>query len=151
MVYGSAQMHSGLPDPMTQPGFYDGVLLKRVFAWIVDVIAITAICLVIGVLGFFVPLFFWPVLFLTVSLLYRIITISGRSATWGMRLVGIEFRNVRGHRFDGGEAALHTVLYLVSMAMFLPQLISWGSMILTARGQGLHDLLMGSAAINSPR
>jgi len=141
---------SALPDPAIQSEFYSGVPAKRFFAWLFDLIFVAALTAILATLPFFVGWFFLPVIFFVANIAYRIATISARSATWGMRLFNIELRNHEGQRFDGGQAIAHTALYLVANAFFLPQIISLFLMILSERGQGLHDMLLGSAMINSP-
>jgi uncharacterized RDD family membrane protein YckC len=151
MTYSPMTSHSALPDPDLQPAFYDGVTTKRAIAWVIDMIIVGIVTVIFGFFTFFVGFFFFPVVFLTVTVVYRIGTLATGSATWGMRFVGIQIRNAGGHHLSGTEAALHTLFYLVSVAFFLPQIVSWGMMIFGGRGQGLHDFLLGSAAINRPR
>ena len=141
---------AGLPDPETESAFYDGVLLKRGLAWVVDIILITLFTLVAGVLTITVAWFLWPLTFLVLGLLYRLSTLAFGSATWGMRLMGIELRDHRGARFDGLSAAIHVAGYYASMTFVIPQLISVAAMIVTQRRQSLTDLVLGSAAINRP-
>ena len=88
---------------------------------------------------------------MTVDLIYRSATIASGSATLGMRLMNIELRGPTGARLSRGEAVLHTVLFMVAMGFVLLQLISILMIALGARHQGLHDLLIESAAINRPR
>jgi len=137
-----------LPDPHTQPQFYDSVPTKRLFAWVIDVIIVFAFCLLIGLLT--VTLAFWvfPLLLLVVSFAYRVITITNRSATWGMRLMNIEFRRADGTRFDFNTAVLHTLGFAVSFSIFFLQLISVVFMAAYERGQGLSDMVLGTTAIN---
>lgn len=137
-----------LPDPHTQPEFYDSVPIKRLFAWGFDVIVILAMCLVIGLLTVTLAFWIFPLLWLIVSFAYRVITISNRSATWGMRLMNIEFRRGDGTRFDFGTAVLHTLGYAVSFSMFILQIISMVFMVASERGQGLSDMVLGTTAIN---
>ncbi|WP_316014501.1 RDD family protein [Roseobacter sp. HKCCA0434] len=140
---------SGLPDPATDPQFYDGVPSRRLIAWVLDVAIITALWLVFGILTLglgWLLLPFW----LVVSFLYRTFTISGRSATWGMRMMGIEFRDGFGQRFGFGQALVHTGLYALSLSFMFTQVVSIFLMGGTARGQALHDIPLGSTAINSP-
>ncbi|SOH94546.1 RDD family protein [Monaibacterium marinum] len=140
---------TGLPDPQTEPQFYDGVAGKRLMAWIFDIVLITALWFVFGILTLglgWLLLPFWAV----ISFIYRTLTISGRSATWGMRMMGIEFRDGFGQRFGMGQALVHTGLYTVSLMFVATQLISVVLMAGTARGQALHDIPLGSTAINSP-
>ena len=98
----------------------------------------------------FLSLFFLPLLYLTISFLYRTISLARHSATPGMRLMAIEFRDRTGARFDLGTAFLHTLGYTLTISTLLPQLLSMGLMLTTARGQGLTDLVLGTVAINKP-
>ncbi len=139
---------SALPDPDRQAGFYAGVTTKRFIAWIVDTIVTSLLTALIVVLTVFVGLFFLPVLYLTVDFFYRWITIAGGSATLGMRLTGIEFRRPDGARFDALAALIHTLGYLVSVSLVIPQMISVATMMLGGRGQGLSDMVLGTAAMN---
>jgi uncharacterized RDD family membrane protein YckC len=141
---------SGLPDPDLQPGFYDGVTAKRLVAWIIDMVLIGIVTAVIVLFTAFIALFFLPVVFLIVGFVYRVVTLAGASATPGMRVMGIEFRDRSGHRFDLAHAGLHTLGYTVSLSMVLPQVVSVILMLTSSRGQGLSDIVIGSAAINRP-
>jgi len=149
-----ATFYDGLPDPDQDAQFYDGVAFRRLWAWVIDfvvtiVLSILAI-LVIGIstlgLGFFAT----PAIAMAVGFGYRWATLARKSATWGMQLLGIEMRANTGERFDTTSAAIHTLLFSVAVMSGIGQLISVILMIGTSRGQGLHDLVMGSAAINRP-
>lgn len=142
---------SGLPDPALQPGFYDGVTLKRALAWLIDSVIIGMLAILFSLFTFGIGFFFFPLIFLTISIVYRIGTIASGSGTWGMRFLGIEVRNAQGHRLSSGEAALHTIFYLLSLMFFIPQIASWAMMLFSERGQGLHDALLGTAVINRPQ
>jgi uncharacterized RDD family membrane protein YckC len=143
-------MTEALPDPVYQQEFYADVPLKRALAWIVDSLVIALATLLIVPLTAFTALFFLPLLLLSVSFVYRTATLAGGSATWGMRLMAIEFRDHRGRRFDLATAALHTLGYTLTISMILPQLLSMALMAMGPRGQGLTDLVLGSVAINRP-
>lgn len=138
----------GLPDPAFQPEFYQSVTLKRLLAWGVDVVLIFALSLLASLLSLGIGFFLFGLVFLAIGFIYRVISLSSRSATLGMRLMAIELRTHRGERFDGTTAILHTLGYYMSMATFLLQLISLTLMFITPRGQGLSDLVLGTAAIN---
>ena len=138
----------GLPDPDTKPEFYADVPSKRFIAWIVDTILIALITALIVPFTAFTALFFLPVLYMTVGLFYRTLTLAGRSATPGMRLVAIEFRTHDGQRMDFGYALIHTIAYTISVSMVLPQVISVLLMLTTPRAQGLTDMVLGTAATN---
>jgi len=142
-----------LPDPERQPGFYAGVPAKRLLAWVVDTVLILLVCVAILPFTAFTGLFFFPFLMLVVGFVYRVATLAGGSATWGMRFASIEFRTATGERFDTGTALMHTLGYSVSIAMPLLQVLSIVLMLTGARGQGLTDHILGTVALNrmSPR
>ncbi|MBO6882923.1 MAG: RDD family protein [Marivita sp.] len=140
--------YPNLPDPMVQPEFYDSVPIKRGLAWVIDAALILALVVPIVVMTLFIALWFLPLLFFVVGFIYRVATLTGGSATWGMRLMSIEFRDSRGEHFDFSQAFMHTLGYTVSMSIFPLQLISIAMMFLTERGQGLTDMLLGTVAIN---
>lgn len=137
-----------LPDPETQPAFYADVPAKRFLAWVIDTVLIAVLCALILPFTAFTGIFFFPFLMLVTGFIYRVLTIAGGSATWGMRLVGIELRAQNGERFDFGAALLHTIGYSVSLSFPLLQLISIVLMLVSSRKQGLTDHIMGSVAIN---
>ncbi len=137
-----------LPHPDHQPEFYQSVAVKRFFAWVFDTCVILFLSLIVVLLTAFVGAFVWPVLYLVVGFVYRVATIAGGSATWGMRFVGIELRDAYGSRLDGGLALAHTAGYTISMAIPVLQVVSILMMLLGARAQGLTDAVLGTVAIN---
>jgi uncharacterized RDD family membrane protein YckC len=144
----SETFYGSLPDPEAEAEFYADVPVKRLLAWVVDTVLVALITLVALPFTLFTGLFFLPLLWLVLSFLYRWVTIANRSATWGMRLVSLEFRDARGQRFDAMTAFLHTLGYAVSMAMTPLQLVSIALMLTTRRAQGLTDHVLGTVALN---
>ena len=138
---------SHLPDPDRQAAFYEGVTVKRGFAWVVDTLLIGLLTLPIAVFSI-VGLFILPLVFLLVGFVYRWMTIAGGSATPGMRLMSIEFRNAYGERFDGAQAFLHTLGYTITSSTVILQIVSITLMFLSERGQGLTDMVLGTVALN---
>lgn len=149
--YADPHTASALPDPVHQPEFYDSVTPKRLFAWIVDTVVILVLGVLIIPFTAFTALFFLPVFFFAVGFAYRVITLSGGSATWGMRLMAIELRQADGRRFDLSAAFLHTLGYTVSMAFVIVQALSIVLMLASARGQGLSDHVLGTVMLNRRR
>lgn len=137
-----------LPDPESQPHFYDSVAAKRLIAWVIDSVVTFALCLGAVLATAFVGLFIWPILFLVLGFAYRVVTIAGGSATWGMRFAGIELRDESGARLDLGQAVAHTAGYTISCAVPILQVISVVMMLTGARGQGLTDTVLGTVALN---
>lgn len=137
-----------LPDPRTQPEFYNDVLFKRVLAWVFDAVAITVLTFLAIIGTAFTAVFVLGLVVLVISLLYRWMTIATWSATPGMRLMSIELRNQDGEKLSGATAFWHTALYLFFRGMVIPQLISFAMMLWSDRGQSLHDALTGVVAVN---
>ena len=140
-----------LPDPDARPEFYDGVPTKRLLAWLIDVLAIGVVSVVIVPFTAFTAIFYFPALMVVVGFAYRVATLARWSATPGMALMAIELRDARDRRFDLGHALLHTTGYAVSLAAFPLQLISVVLMAAQPSGQGLTDMVLGSAALNRRR
>ena len=143
-----------LPDPQTQPDFYDSVPAKRAIAWIVDLAMTVVLAAILSVpfalfgIVLILPLLFLPLIWACTGFVYRWLTLAQGSATWGMRLMSIELRDSSGHRIDGTTALLHTAGTYVSFAIFPLQLVSVASMVLSERGQGLTDMVLGTTMLN---
>ncbi len=142
------QRSYALPDAETQSEFYADVPVKRLIAWVIDTVLIVLLCVAILPFTAFTGIFFFPFLILVVGFAYRVVTIANGSATWGMRLVSIEFRLPNGERFDLGAAFMHTLGYSVSLAIPVLQIVSVVLMLTSSRGQGLTDHVMGTVALN---
>lgn len=145
---------AGLPDPDHAPQFYDGVPMRRFFAWIMDLAVIllmgVPLALIFGMatLGFGFALF--PLIVAGFGFFYRVATITQGSATWGMRFAGIELRRGDGTRFDFTTALLHTAIYTVAFSVVVLQVISCLTILFSRYRQGLNDLVLGTTAINRP-
>lgn len=137
-----------IPDPHTQREFYADVPLKRLLAWGIDTVIIVVISILVLPFTAFAGIFFFPLLMLSVGLPYRIITIARGSATFGMRLMAIELRTLRGERFDLSMAASHTLIFTACSMIFPAQIVSMILIATTERAQGLPDFALGSVAIN---
>lgn len=144
----------GIPDPHHDLQFYQGVALRRFIAFLIDTAVIMALWFVGAVvlaaltLGLGIALI-GPLLFLT-GFLYRWLLLARRSATLGMTLTGIEVRSAQGALLTQGEAAIHTLGFMVTL-MFLPlAIIGWILMATSPEGRALHDLPLGTVVINRP-
>ncbi|WGI20664.1 RDD family protein [Amylibacter sp. IMCC11727] len=141
---------SHLPDPKLDAQFYAGVPIKRLVAWGIDflVVFVFSIALVIVTAG--LGAFIFPLLIFIANLGYRIGCLYKWSATLGMRMVGIEIRNMNGDRVDQKEAVFHTGLYVLITMTGLGIPATALAMLINDRGQGLHDMVLGTTAINRP-
>ena len=139
---------SPYPDPATQSWFYADVLPKRALAWVFDTVLIAFLVALIVPLTGFLALFFLGGLYVVISFLYRWIGLARTSATLGMRIMGIEFRDGGGLRMEGGLGFAHTLFYALSVAFVFPQIISVLMMLFGTRGQGLSDVVLGVVLVN---
>jgi len=137
-----------LANPATQPEFYRDVAGKRLVAWGIDTLLIAILSLLILPFTAFLAVFAFFGLMAVVGFVYRVITLTNGSATLGMRLMAIEFRDKDGGPFDLGTAFWHTLGYTISWAIAPLQLISIILMATSERGQGLTDFVLGSVALN---
>ncbi len=139
-----------LPDPQEQPEFYQDVMMKRLFAFVIDTVLIVALTLLLVPLTAFTALFYLGALGWVVALIYRALALARHSATPGMRLMGIELRRADGSRADPATAFAHAFLLMAGLSLLFPQLVSAVTMLTGARGQALHDLALGCVVINRP-
>jgi uncharacterized RDD family membrane protein YckC len=152
--YGSFGQMYGLPGPDRDPQFYDGVPARRLAAWVIDLFVILVaglpIALFFGIatLGFGFALF--PFVIAAVGFFYRVATIAGGSATWGMRVMGIELRRHDGTRFDFSTAVLHTAIYSIAFWTVVLQILSCVTILASRYHQGLQDIILRTTAINRP-
>lgn len=137
---------TGLPDPDAHPELYRDTTMKRAFAWLVDVVIIGAITGLVAVLTVFMAVLLLP-LYAVVGFLYRWVTMAG-GGTLGHRLMALEFRDIEGKPFGAFTALLHTAGYTASIMIFPLQLVSIALMLMSPRGQGLTDHMLGTAALN---
>jgi len=142
-------------DPATRPDLFDGVLSKRIIAFIIDAILIVCLmipaALLVGVLGIVTLGLGWllyPPLFAIVALGYVALTMGGpSSATIGMRAAGIEMRTWNGQKMFPLLAIMHALIFWFSVGFLTPLVLLVA--LFTRRKQLLHDLLLGVVALNA--
>ncbi len=142
-------------DPALNPELFDGVTLRRITAYVIDLLIIAFLVLtamsafwVLGILSFGVLSPLLVAILPFIPLAYHTILIGGpESATLGMRLFGIETR-----RMDGGhpgylQAGLLTVVFYVSVGAtgWLILLVA----LFNGCGRTLHDYLCGTVVIRA--
>jgi uncharacterized RDD family membrane protein YckC len=145
-------------DPATSPELFEGVLARRVIAFIIDIIIIV-IPLIVGWMFIFVFglvtfglgwALFWlmspgSVLW---ALVYYGITLGGpASATLGMRAMDIEMRTWYGAPAYFVLGAVHAIVFWISISVLTPFILVVG--LLNARHRLLHDMLVGTVLINN--
>jgi len=137
-----------LPDPRHQGEFYADVPLKRFFAFLIDTVLLVLASLVIVILTLGLAAILILPVWWVLNFAYRTVTLANSSATLGMRLFAIEFRNANGQRLDQAEAFQHTLGFMLSFTFFPGQILSMVLMSTSARGQGLTDHILGTVALN---
>ena len=145
-------------DPATSPELFEGVLARRVVAFIIDLIIIVipliAVSIFIFVFGLVTLGLGW-VLFWLLSpgsviwaLVYYGMTLGGAaSATVGMRAMEIEMRTWYGAPIYFVLGAVHAVIYWISISVLTPFILLVG--FFNTRRRLLHDMLVGTVLINN--
>jgi uncharacterized RDD family membrane protein YckC len=145
-------------DPWLQPELFRGVLTRRVFAFLIDVVVL-AVPVIVGYL--FIAVFglitlglgwvlFWLAWPATIvwAIVYYGSTLGGpHSATVGMRVMDLQLRTWYGGRGYFVLGACHAVLFWVTVSCLSPLVLLIG--LFNARRRLLHDLLLGTVVINS--
>ncbi|GLK75538.1 membrane protein [Methylopila jiangsuensis] len=144
-------------DPLADPRLYDGVLSRRVLAFLVDftvVLTLTAAASVVifflGVLTLGLAWLLYGGVFYAMAVLYSGATLGGdRAATWGMRLTGLTCRQLDGTRPGFLIASAHVVFLYFSMTILTPFVLLVG--LFTRRKQLLHDLILSTVILDRGR
>ena len=146
-------------DPVANPELFEGVLLRRVVAFIIDLIVIALplmlTTIVIFVFGLLTLGLGWALFWLLSpgsviwALFYYGLTLgSPASATLGMRAMGIEMRTWYGGPLYFVLGAVHAVVFWVSVSVLTPFILIVGPF--NGRKRLLHDMLVGTVLINNP-
>ncbi len=141
---------SSLPDPSTAPELFDGVLTRRVMAYMLDIsilVSVVALFSLISViLGFFtlgIPWVLLPVLIPAIILGYYAITLgSPMRATVGMSVFDIVLVPTRGYPLDGWKILIHPIVFWITVWVAWP--ISLAVALFTPRQQMVQDLVTGT-------
>ena len=107
------------PDPLAHPELYDGLLWRRSFAYLFDVIIIGLLLLagwssliLLGVLSFGLLLPLVPLLVALIPVAYHALQVGGRHhATLGMRLFDLEVKTWSGGQPDVWQGFLMAALF----------------------------------------
>lgn len=144
---------AGMPDPAAVPEAYQGVLLRRVLAYFVDLcligVLVVLFWIVFAVLWVLSLGLLGPVLwFLSglIPLAYHTLLLSGpRSATFGMRLFDVELRSVTGERPGFPQALVQTVLFYLTVAATCSLILLF--VLFNRHKRTLHDMLAGTVMV----
>jgi len=145
-------------DPATMPELFEGVLARRVVAFVIDVIVIAVPVLLAVVFIFVFGLvtfglgwtLYWllsPSTVIWALLYYGLCFGSPASATIGMRIMDLEMRTWYGAPAYFVLGAVHAVVYWITVSALTPLVLVVG--FFNERGRLLHDILVGTVVINN--
>src|SRR2546429_3228696 len=118
-------------DPIAQPELFEGVLARRVVAFLIDVVVITVPLLFLAIfifmfglvtlgLGWFLFLFYGPIAVIWVLVYYGLTFGSPASATVGMRMVDLEMRTWYGAPCYFVLRAVHAIALRLTVSLLTP-------------------------------
>jgi len=138
----------------SDPAYLSDIVFKRILAHVVDsaiLIAIMApvaffvIVTAIATFGLLIVPFAFA--FLALRFLYYVgFTAGSRSATPGMRMLGIELRTASGGRPDFLQAFLRLAVYYVLIGLLTPLILL--AAFFNAQRRALHDLVSETVVVN---
>src|ERR1700688_2929812 len=145
-------------DPDLEPELFRGVLTRRVFAFLIDLVVLS-IPVILGyifiavfgliTLGLGWALFWlaWPATVIWAVIYYGASLGGPHSATMGMRVMDLELRTWYGAPGYFVLGAMHAVLFWISISMLTPLVLLIG--LFNGRRRLLHDIILGTVVINS--
>jgi uncharacterized RDD family membrane protein YckC len=144
-------------DPRMQPELFHGVLTRRVFAFLIDLLVLSIpvilACIFILVFGVITLGLGWALFWLVSpasviwALVYYGSTLGGpHSSTLGMRVMDLEMRTWYGAPGYFVLGAAHALLFWVSVSFLTPLVLLIG--LFNSRGRLLHDIVLGTVIIN---
>lgn len=140
--------------PLGAPVFgierFEGVLSRRIFAFILDCVFIALLTIPFLVFSFFLAILTLGLLVVPIGgvltfLYFTLFTGGSKSATPGMRLMGIELRDLRGGRPDLLQAGARTLVFMASNTV-LPVIIC-AVALFDLRRRTIHDMLTSTVVV----
>ena len=159
---GAWRNDSGVPphafDPDLEPELFRGVLTRRVFAFLIDLVVLSVPVIlgyifiaVFGVitlgLGWVLFWLAWPASVIWAIVYYGASLGGPHSATVGMRVMDLELRTFYGAPGYFVLGAMHAVLFWVSISFLSPFVVLVG--LFNGRRRLLHDIVLGTVIINT--
>lgn len=146
-------MRADLPDPATAPELFEGILPRRVVAYLIDFALLVALSTVIGLVGVVagiltlgLGLLLLPIVIPIAILGYYAMTLgSPMRATIGMAAMDIVLTPARGQPLDGWKILIHPIVFWITVWVAWP--ISLAIALLTPRREMIHDLIAGTLMV----
>ena len=154
--YVPAYRDTGAPDPAVAPQLYEGVLRRRAFAYLLDMICIGLIMALVWCLFAFLTLVsfgalspIWAV-FGLIPLAYHTLLVSGRHcATFGMRAFDLQLRSWTGERPMFLQALVQVFLFYLTVGPSCGLILLFA--LFNRRKRTLHDVFAGTIMVRTPR
>ena len=139
-----------LPDPVTAPELFEGVLTRRVIAYIIDLVIMSIAASVLAIVGLIAGFLTfglaWLVLPFAIPLLilgYYAVTLgSPARATVGMQVMDIVLTPARGRPLDGWKILIHPIVFWITVWVAWP--FSLVIALVTPRREMVQDLVTGT-------
>jgi uncharacterized RDD family membrane protein YckC len=133
----------------------DGVLTRRVFAFLVDALIVALLCIPVSVVIFFLGIFtlglgwlLYAIMFPAIAMVYVAFTMGGEEqATVGMRANDIHIARLDGHRIDPMTALVHSVMFWAGNVVLTPLVLL--ITLFSDQKRTLHDLLLGTIVVRT--
>ena len=156
--WNSADVRPHAYDPYTNPELFRGVLTRRFFAFLIDliVLSIPVVLAVVFIAVFGVVtlglgwMLFWLISPFSIiwAIVYYGASLGGsHSATIGMRTLDLQMRTWYGGPSYFVLGAMHAVLFWVSVSVLTPFIMLLG--LFNGRRRLLHDIVLGTVVVNS--
>ena len=145
-------------DPVANPELFDGVLARRVVAFLIDFLIfavpvvfaamfLSVVTIVTFGLGIVFFALLWPAMVIWAVVYYGMTLGSPASATIGMRVMEIEMRTWYGSPAYFVLGAVHAVVFWVTVSAITPLILL--VCLFNGRRRCLHDILVGTVVINN--
>jgi uncharacterized RDD family membrane protein YckC len=145
-------------DPTTQPELFEGVLARRVVAFLIDfvVISVPVVLAAMFIFAFgivtlglgFALYWLLPTATVIWAIVYFGATLGGRaSATIGMRVMDLEMRTWYGAPAYFVLGAVHAIAFWFTVSFFTPFVLLVA--FFNHRHRLLHDIMLGTVIINN--
>lgn len=146
-------------DPIANPELFEGVLSRRLVAFIIDVFIIGIPVLFAAIFIFLFGLvtfgigwaLYWllsPAAVIWAIFYYGLTFGAPASATLGMRAMDLEMRTWYGSPAYFVLGAVHAIVYWITVSILTPLILLVG--FFNDRRRLLHDILVGTVVINNP-
>lgn len=145
-------------DPDKNPELFEGVLPRRIIAFLIDAVLIVGPIILLSLFIFIFGLvtfglgwlLFWMLspIFVIWAVVYVGVTLgSPRSATIGMRILDLELHTWYGGKMYFLLGAVHAIFFWISVSFLTPLIL----LVALANRQHklLHDFLTGTVMVNN--